>query len=119
VNLCVLYVLRGKKLTSLLLFPWAPLVNDKPVKEITQQLITAGFIVGMIFLTEKGAQLAFGNVKIGELEDMDDILVLQFEGYADLFEDIVVGEHGREFNAKVGRKCGSRSAQRKAVSQFA
>jgi len=55
-------------------------MDYQPVKEVSQKLVAAFFIVGMILASEHGTQFTFGNSKIDQFEYFDDVVIPEAEG---------------------------------------
>ena len=68
-------------------------MDHQAIEEVAQELVATGHVIGMIFLAEEGAELAFAYFKIHELKDGDDVIVLKLECYAQLFQYIVIAKH--------------------------
>jgi hypothetical protein len=68
----------------------APHVYYQAVQEVTQYLIPAGLEVRVVLMPEQRAQLAFSYPEIHKAQNVDNIVVTQLEGHAQLFKYVVV-----------------------------
>jgi hypothetical protein len=65
-------------------------MDHQAIQKISQDLVSAGLKIGMIFFPEDGGKLRFSYPEICQLQHPDDVVVGKFERNAQLFHDIVV-----------------------------
>ena len=66
-------------------------MNNETIEEIAEDLVAAFFVVRMVFGAEKWAQFAFRYFKINKFQNINDIIIPEAQGNAQLFEYVVIG----------------------------
>lgn len=70
-------------------------MDDESIQKISQQLITTGFELWVVFISKNGTQFGFGDVEIREFKNVNDFGVAQFKRNPKLFHDVIIC-HGLE-----------------------
>jgi hypothetical protein len=65
-------------------------VDDQTIEKISQQLISALLVVGMILLAKNRTQFGGRDLEINQCKNFDDVIVLQLQGNSQLFQNIIV-----------------------------
>ena len=66
-------------------------MDDQPIEEVPQNLITCRLVIRMVLIAEQGVEFGLAHLEIHQREDLDDVGIAELQGHTEFLEDVVVG----------------------------